>query len=354
MKHLSTLFFFLLFSLTPGLLIAQTGGTRVYRFLDLPYSSRAAALGGKITSMPAEDLNFAFSNPALLGDAVNNNLIINYINYFSDINFGSVGYAFRTPLPVSFAAGMDYINYGQFTAADETGTITGTFSAAEYIFHLSASYSLLDSMLSVGVSLKPLLSVLERYQSFGLVMDLGVSYHSRDELFTAALLLRNAGFQVTPYVKGDREPVPFEIRAGLSAKLRHAPFRFVFTLQDLQKPDLLYPYPENPEDPDATFPEKKEYSGISRFGENFMRHTILGLEFIPVKSFVVSIGYNYRRRRELQVPARAGMVGFSIGASLRLKKFSISYGRASYHLAGASNHISFSTNLKNLFPGREL
>ena len=345
---------FLLLLTVGGQAVAQTGGTRVYRFLDLPYSSRVAALGGKMASMPAEDLNFAFSNPALLGAATNNNLVLNYINYFSDINFGSVGYAFRTPLPIYFMAGMQYINYGTFTAADETGQITGTFSAAEYIFHLSASYHLFDSTLSVGVSLKPLLSVLERYQSFGLVMDIGASWHTKDELFTAALLLRNMGFQISPYVRGHREPVPFEIRAGLSAKLRHAPFRFVLTLQDLQKPDLLYPFPENPEDPDAPFPEKKEYSGIGRFAENTMRHTIMGLEFIPVKSFVVTIGYNYRRRQELKVPARTGMVGFSIGASLRLKKFSISYGRASYHLAGASNHISFSTDLKNLFPGHTL
>ncbi len=354
MKRPRHILFLLLLLTVSGQGVAQTGGTRVYRFLDLPYSSRVAALGGKTASMPAGDLNFAFSNPALLGEATNNHLVLNYINYFSDINFGSVGYAFRTPLPVYFMAGMQYINYGTFTAADETGTITGTFTAAEYIFHLSASYAFFDSSLSVGVSLKPILSVLERYQSFGLVMDVGASWHTKDDLFTAGLLLRNMGFQVTPYVKGHREPVPFEIRAGLSAKLRHAPFRFVLTLQDLQKPDLLYPAPEDPEQPDAPWPEEKEYFGIGRFAENVMRHTILGVEFIPAKSFVVSIGYNYRRRQELQVPARTGMVGFSIGASLRLKKFSISYGRASYHLAGASNHISFSTNLKNLFPGREL
>ena len=347
------LFLILFFHGGSSLLVAQTGGTKVYRFLDLPYSSRVAALGGRITSMPAEDINFAFSNPSLLGKQTNNNLSINYINYFSDINFGSVAYAFRTPLPVYFSAGLQYINYGSFTAADETGTITGSFSAAEYIFNLSASYYLLDSMLSVGASLKPLLSVLERYQSFGLVMDLGVSYRSKDDLFTAGLLLRNIGFQVTPYAS-ERERVPFEIRAGLSAKLRHAPFRFVLSLQDLQQPDLLYPRPDYPENPGTTFPKEKKYSGMGRFSENFMRHTILGLEFIPVKSFVVSIGYNYRRRQELQVPARAGMVGFSIGASLRLKKFSISYGRASYTLAGASNHISFTTDLKNLFPGHTL
>ncbi len=333
---------------------AQTGGTRVYRFLDLPYSSRVAALGGGIASMPAGDLNFALSNPALLSDAVNNQLFLNYINYFSDINFGSMGYAFRTPLPVRTAAAMQYIHYGTFTATDETGTVTGTFSAAEYIFHLSASYDLFDSLMTVGVSMKPLLSVLERYQSFGLVFDVGAAYHSRDDLFTAALVLRNAGFQVSPYVPGHREKVPFEIRAGMSAKLRHAPFRFVATFRDLQRPDLLYTVTEDPENPTAPYPEKKEYSGFGKVAENFMRHTVLGVEVLMGRSLIVSAGYNYRRRKELMVPPRSGMAGFSIGATLQLKRFTLSYGRATYHLAGASNHISFSTNVKELLGKRSL
>ncbi|MCD6200622.1 MAG: type IX secretion system protein PorQ [Bacteroidales bacterium] len=335
-------------------LTAQTGGTRTYRFLDLPYSSREAALGGKVASMPAEDLNFGLSNPALLGEKTNNILVLNYVNYFSDINFGSVGYAFKTPLPGYFSAGLRYINYGSFIAADETGQITGRFGAAEYIFQASYARTF-DTLFTVGITLKPLLSVLERYQSFGVAMDIGASWHNRDNLFTASVLLRNIGFQIDPYVKGHHEPIPFEILAGLSQKLAHAPFRFVFTFQQLQKPDLLYPYPEDPENPTTTPGNgTPEYTGFGRFTENAFRHTLLGIEFLPLKSFTFSVGYNYQRRKELQVPARIGMVGFSWGFELRLTRFSISYGRASYHLAGASNHFSVSLNMEDLFSGKKL
>ncbi len=334
-------------------LTAQTGGTRVYRFLDLPYSSREAALGGKTASMPEENLNFGLFNPALLGESTNNTLAINYINYFADINFGSVGYSFKTPLPGYFAAGMRYINYGTFTAADETGQITGNFTAAEYIFQASWARTF-DSLFSVGVSFKPVLSVLERYQSFGIMLDIGTNWHNRDNLFTAGILLRNIGFQIDPYVRGHHEPVPFEIMAGLSQKLRHAPFRFVLTLQQLQKPDLLYSYPKDPENPNTDGNIQKEYRGFGRFAENSFRHALLGVEFLPFKSFIFSFGYNYQRRRELQVPSRIGMIGFSWGFELRLSRFSISYGRASYHLAGASNHFSLTTNLKALFSGINL
>ncbi len=339
--------------LFPQLSVAQTGGTRVYRFLDLPYSSRVAALGGKIASMPAENLNFALSNPSLLGEKTNNNLAINYINYFSDINFGSIGYSFSTPLPGYFASGLQYINYGTFTAADETGNITGTFSAAEYIFHVSYARSF-DSLFSVGISIKPVLSILERYQSFGIVIDMGASYHDRENLFTAGFVLCNAGFQINPYVSGHREPVPFEIRAGISQKLKYAPFRFVFTFQQLQQPDLLYPVPEYPENPNTVENNQKKLQGLNRFAENAMRHTLVGVEFLPLKSFTISLGYNYQRRRELQIPSRIGSIGFSWGFTLHLSRFNVSYGRASYHLAGASNHFSISTNLKNLLPGNNL
>ncbi len=348
---------FMLLLLLTGMffpLPAQTGGTRTYRFLDLPYSSRVAALGGGVAAMPAEELSFATANPALLSPASVRRLEMHYINYFSDINFGSVAYAFHTPLPVMTAAGIQYVNYGRFEGTDPQGNVTGTFTAAEYIFHVTAAYVLLDSSLTVGMSLKPLLSVLERYRSFGLVADLGIAWHSHDELVTAGLVLRNVGFQLTPYVKGEREPVPFEIRAGMAARLRHAPFRFVVTFRDLQQPDLLYPRPDDPENPTSIYPSDKEYHGMARVAENFMRHTVLGVEVLMGRSLLLSAGYNYRRRKELQVPPRTGMTGFSLGATLRLKKFSISYGRATYHLAGASNHLSFATNLKNFFPGHDL
>jgi hypothetical protein len=91
--------------------------------------------------------------------------------------------------------------------------------------------------------------------------------------------------------------------------------------------------------------EEKKEDPLARFGDNFMRHLIFGIEFIPTKNFYVNLGYNYKRRQEMKIEDKVGMVGFSFGFGLKINRFRISYGRASYHVAGASNHFSVTTNL---------
>jgi len=73
------------------IVFAQAGNS-VYSFLDLPVSSRLAALGGSNVSLRDNDLNFAFRNPAMLTDETHNTLGLNMANYLSDIQFGSVMY----------------------------------------------------------------------------------------------------------------------------------------------------------------------------------------------------------------------------------------------------------------------
>jgi hypothetical protein len=73
------------------------------------------------------------------------------------------------------------------------------------------------------------------------------------------------------------------------------------------------------------------------------------MEFLPGENFYVNLGYNYQRRQELKVPVRTGMVGFSWGFGMKINKYRFSYGRASYHLAGASNHFSLVVNLSEFY-----
>jgi hypothetical protein len=47
----------------------------------------------------------------------------------------------------------------------------------------------------------------------------------------------------------------------------------------------------------------------------------------------------------MKVVSRPGTVGFSWGIGLKVSKFSFSYSRAAYSLAGSPNFISVSTNL---------
>jgi hypothetical protein len=328
---------------------AQLGGSSTYAFLNLTNSARVASLGGKAVSLWDDDLNLPFHNPSLLHEGMSNHLVLNYVNYFTDINYGYVSYARSYKGVGNFALGLHYINYGKFIAADKVGNITGEFRAAEYAFNMFYSRAI-DSSFSIGVNLKPVYSVLETYRSFGLVADIGLNYTGRDKLFSGGLVLRNVGVQIKPYHEGHREPVPFEILIGLSQKLRHAPFRFSLVAHNLQKPDMTYEDPANrQEEYDPITGEPIPENKLARFGDNLMRHLIFGVEFIPFENFYLRLGYNYQRRQELKISSRTAMVGFSYGFGIKISKFHLSYGRATYHLAGASNHFSVATDFSSFY-----
>jgi hypothetical protein len=310
---------------------AQTGGNNVYQFLNLTHSGLVASLGGFNVSLPGKNLNMAYHNPSLLNSEMDKSVSLNYVNYFAGINYGQALYSRAIPKTGNLAFGLTYLNYGSFTEADATGLVTGSFNASEYAFSFIYACNI-DSMFSVGINVKPVLSHLEMYTSFGFAADIGASWHSGDNLLSAGIVLRNIGFQITSYAGEDHSYTPFEIQAGASARLAHAPLRFSLTLRHLEKYDLTYEYTGS----DQSGSDKSS----SEFFENMMRHVIIGTELIPHKNFYVSAGYNYQRRRELQTESKIAAVGFSWGFGINTSLLSIEFGRASYHLAGSSNHIS--------------
>lgn len=332
---------FLFFVITGS--YAQIGGRKTYSFLNLTNSPRVAALGGKNVSVPDSiDLSMPFHNPALLNSGMHHRVVLNYVNYFADINYGYFSLAGRYRENQNIAFGIHYMNYGRFDAANVSGVKTGTFSASDYAFNLYYSRKL-DSLWSVGINVKPIISVYEVYTSIGLVFDIGASYYNPEKLLSAGIVLRNIGSQIKPYYGTNYEPVPFEIVAGITQKLRYAPFAFSVTAHQLQRPDLTYVTELQNES--NIVPDNTEKSKIDQLGDQFMRHIIVGAEFNPTKNFFLRVGYNYQRRKEMTVSSKAGMVGFSFGCGIKISRFHIEYGRASYHLAGASNHFSIGLNL---------
>jgi hypothetical protein len=318
------------FSLLSVLSFSQTGGDNVYEFLNLTHSGLISSLGGSNVSLTGMNLNFAYHNPALLDSDMDKSLALNYANYFAGTNYGLAMYARSLDKAGNIAGGIAYLNYGSFTEADASGNITGSFSASEFAFSFIYSREL-DSMFTVGVNFKPVLSHLEKYTSVGFAFDIGASWHSPQNLISAGVAIRNIGYQITTYAGEKRGNLPFEIQAGVSVRLAHAPFRFSLTLRHLEKYDLTYQYQES---------EEKSDSGGSEFFENMMRHIIIGTEIIPHKNFYLSLGYNHQRRSELQTDSKVAGTGFSWGFGFRTSMLDIEFGRASYHLAGSSNHIS--------------
>jgi len=320
---------------------AQRGGDNVYSFLRLTNAARVAALGGMNVSIQDDDINLVFHNPALLSKGMNQNLNLNYVNYYAGVNYGYTSYAFEKEGLGMFAGGIHYIDYGTFDRSDEYGNFSGSFRASEYALNLVYSRSLIDSVLRVGINVKPIFSVYEQYTSLGLVADLGLVYSIPKTNTSIGLVIKNSGLQITSF-SGTRERVPFEIQAGLTQGLAHAPFRFNIQLQHLERWDLTY---EIPEDESFVFGSNQQTtSRFDIFADKLMRHAVFGVEFLLGESFHFDLGYNYKRRQEMKMNNLPGMVGFSWGFGFRVNRFHVAYGRSTFHLAGGTNHFSVTTD----------
>ncbi|MEM6343059.1 MAG: type IX secretion system protein PorQ [Bacteroidota bacterium] len=328
---------------------AQIGGRNVYDFLNLTPTGRLVALGGVNVSTMDDDPNQAAQNPALLNDSMHNHLSLSFSNYLAGIVYGYTSYAYHKEGIGTFHAGVQYVNYGQMVEADPFGNITGEFGAGDVA--VIVGYARGWKQFSYGANLKFISSTLAPgYNSTGIAMDLGGAYRSKDKLFSAGVNVRNLGTQLTTYVDGGvREPLPFEIIAGISQKLRYMPLRFSITATNLDTPRLIYkdPNPEqqfdlagNPIDPP------------NQTVDLIFRHFVFGGEFLFGKALRIRAGYNHLRRQELRSINRAGMTGFSLGAGLRLSRLAFDYGFASY---GASNfHIhQFSLTYNLSSPSQE-
>ncbi|TAL57854.1 MAG: type IX secretion system protein PorQ [Bacteroidetes bacterium] len=321
---------------------SQIGGNNTYEFLNLVNPARVVALGGTLISVKDNDLNLSIQNPSLLDSTVHNSLSMSYVDYFTDIQYGYAVYSRTFKKIGSFSAGMQFMDYGSFTSAGVTGEITGQFTAAEYALNLSYARPI-DSLFSIGGTVKTIYSALEEYSSIGNAIDFGATYNNKKHLVSAALVIKNFGRQWKTYYFV-REPLPFEVQIGVSKKISHAPFRINFTATHLEKWDITYSDPSIA-DSDPITGEVIEDSKLSKFSDKLARHIVFGGEILLSKNFHLRVGYNFQRRKELKLETRSGIAGFSFGFGLRINRFHLSYGYARYHLAGGPNHFTISTNL---------
>jgi hypothetical protein len=341
-KVLLTLTIFGFIQLTT--LYAQHGGTGVYDFLNTPVSARVAALGGSMVPVDDGDITLSLTNPALIKPSIHNQLALAYVNYFADINYGSVQYARSFESLGNFAASLQYFNYGTFDYADEGGNRDGTFNAADMAFTLGWGREL-DSSFSIGANLKFVNASYESYNSFGLAVDVAGTYQTKSG-WLVALTARNIGSELSSFLPGDPSTIPFSMQLGLSKRLDHVPFRFILVYDHLQKWDLTYDDPlDLAGNIDPITGEKRERDKLSTFGDQLMRHIIMGGEFYIGNNLILRGSYNYKRRQEMKIPDKLGMVGFSWGLGIRLNRFHLSYSRSAYHVVGSPNYFTITTNL---------
>ncbi len=333
---------------------AQFGGDHTYTFLTLSNSARIAGVGGNAMVVMDNDVTLALANPSLISPEMNNNLALSYVNYFTGNNIGFISYSRTFEKAGSFVGSFQFIDNGKFIGADAAGNKTGSFSAQEYALSIGWG-RLLSENFSIGANAKVIYSHLETYNSFGIAVDVAGSFFTRNKLFMASLMARNIGSQIVPYRPGQYEALPFELQLGLSQGLKHLPLRFYLLFTNLQKWDLSYTDPTDPDNQvDPYTGEVNERSGISKFADNLMRHVVFGGELTIAKVFSIRLGYNYQRRQELKLHDRTGLSGFTYGIGFRVKMFNFNYAHATYQAGTFSpNYITIAVNLNKFAKKKE-
>ncbi len=307
-----SLIIILIFS-SVGFAKAQIGGENIYPFLRLCISGNYASLGGFVPSADFRGVNSVKANPALLDSLDDKTLSLNYISYLADIKYGSFSYAGKIKNAIILAGGIDFFDYGDFLMTDISANELGHFTCKDHVFFFSAAKNLMKNF-SLGLDAKTIFSKLEQYRSSALCFDFGCVYNIENKKLTIGFTAKNFGFKLKSYTNSDLEKLPIELRLSVSKQLLYAPIKFSVTAHNLQKPKL---------DDD--------------FFTSVADHFIISLEVFPQGVFSVKAGFNFLTHNDLYVSGMSPFPGFSFGADLRLKKFSVQYSRQCIAFSQNSN-----------------
>ena len=323
---------------------AQLGGDASFQVLNIPSSARIAALGGSPIAVYDNDINLGLFNPGLLNRDMSHQVALSYLPYIDGVDVGYASYAHHfDSLGATFAGAVQYVDYGTFQRTDETGAVLGDFGAGEFAMQISGAVPV-DSLFSMGATVKFISSQLDTYTSTAWAVDVGGVFYKRKYNLTIAAVLRNIGYQSSRFTEV-REKLPFQAQLAVTYKFKHAPFRLGLGLDNLQTWDLTYDDPNRPVQVDPS--TGLEVAEKVTFADKALLHIVPHTEIILGRNFMIRVGYNFKRREELRLDAKPALTGVSFGLGLRVSKLHISYGFAQYHLAGISNTFTLAVRFSD-------
>ena len=340
--------FLLIFILTLNLCLAQNAGNNVYQFMNYRFSARLAGLGGSLIAVRDNDPSLIMYNPSTISPRFNTSLVLGAADYFAHTGYGSVMYSQTFNKVGSFAMEMRYAGYGVFTRTDEIGNELGKFSCNDVGLTLGWGRAL-DSCFSIGANLKLMYSGYETYSSFGMAVDVAGSYYNEKHQIALALLVKNIGGELKPFVDGKRNWAPFDIQIAFSQRLKFLPVRYHISLHHLYKWEMGYVGSNDPLlEVDAMSGKAKYPSKFKQGINNFFRHINFGLEIIPVKYLSLFVSYNHDQNRAMYIPQKRTMAGFAYGFSIDIHSIQFGFSRSHYAVGATPNCFHFSLNINEL------
>lgn len=323
------------------------GGQRIFSFLNLPTHARVAALGGSVATATRPDAPYFLDNPALADSLPDNQLSITLMPYLAAAKYYTLHYG----LPVKsqgparrsgWAAGLQYLSYGQFNLTDPAGNTLGTFTANDYA--LSLTHARTEGNFTLGATLKAVGSSIETYSAFGVLADFGgIWRHPKREL-TVGLVAKNVGYLLKNFGPTDGADLPFDLQAGVTLKPRYAPIRLTLTAHHLYRYDITYNDPNLNVRYDLNGNPIPEPVSVA---EKLARHLSVGAELLISRNVHLLVGYNHQKRQEGKLTT-GGIGGVSFGASVQVRGFQLTYGRFSSVPTAGTSQLSLRMDLDRL------
>lgn len=337
-KHIVTVVFILM---TVGVSAQQSNGT--YSFLRATNSARVAALGGLPLPVYDDDIQTSTFNPATIGEGMHNKLGLSYVDYFTDINFATAQYSRTFDEIGSFAATVQYHNYGHFSEASEGGIVMGEFSSNDFSVNIGWGRQL-SPHWSIGATFKYAGLQYESYAAGAIATDVAGMYHA-DNGWVFSLNARNIGVQLFNNIDAGNSPLPFSLDFGASRKLDHLPVTVMLWYDDIQHWNKLMMTPLYIEQhTNALTGEVVLENKVARFARNLFCHVVIGGELTLGKNIVLRSAFDYGQRYAMNVPQARTLVGFSAGVAVKIKMFEISYARSRSSIM-SPNYLTISMDL---------
>jgi hypothetical protein len=279
-------------------------------------SARAGALAGSFVSNN-DDPDVIFYNPSGLKLLTEEPISFSFVKHLLDINLASLSYSREFESIGRFGAAIKYINYGDFTEANEFGAKTGEFGAGEVAFVLGYANAL-DENFFYGANAKVIYSKIADRSSSALGVDFGLHYQFPEQMLNIGIAVLNLGSQISSYYDS-KEDLPLDIVIGVSKRLEYLPLRLSLDFHKLN------------EDRDD-------------FLKKFKAFTV-GAEFTLSKVLRLRFGYDNEKRSELKVGTTSGIAGFNVGLGAIISGYNFDYGYSSLGLIGGLHRVSISTRL---------
>lgn len=322
------------------------GGRSAFNFLNIPTDPLLTGAGNINTSYTTNEVGLAANNPSLLNEKVSSQYQATFSSYFKGIkSYSATGVYHDVNTNTTFGGHVNFVDYGSIIQTDASGLSYGQFRPIDYVIQLEAARTYLENW-SYGVTLKFINSIYGQYKANAIALDIGVLFSDSLHNFSASILAKNMGFQITNFAR-ENEDLPFDLQIGVTKRLQNAPFGISVTAYHLNKFNLVYN--------DSVFNMTNGYQGHQSSIEKVFNHFVIAGHIFIGKNLEAIIGYNHLKRKDLNVGLSGnGLNGFSAGIRLVYQNLQVLFARSIYQKNIALNQIGINLNLNSFYSSARL